>query len=108
MCFTSVFKPLEKAGRVRIFFFFFCRNYDLQPKKYAKSKYDFVARNSSELSVQKDDILEVMEFYLFYSLNEMNLLYSSSGIYLNRLQRNAEVKKFFFSITLFDQGDSIL
>lgn len=37
------------------------RNYDLQPKKYAKSKYDFVARNSSELSVQKDDILEILD-----------------------------------------------
>ncbi|XP_043297647.1 epidermal growth factor receptor kinase substrate 8 isoform X2 [Cervus canadensis] len=37
------------------------RNYDLQPKKYAKSKYDFVARNNSELSVQKDDILEILD-----------------------------------------------
>ncbi|XP_057558828.1 epidermal growth factor receptor kinase substrate 8 isoform X3 [Hippopotamus amphibius kiboko] len=36
-------------------------NYDLQPKKYAKSKYDFVARNNSELSVQKDDILEILD-----------------------------------------------
>lgn len=106
--FHFCFQAFRKSWQSENLFFFFCRNYDLQPKKYAKSKYDFVARNSSELSVQKDDILEVMEFYLFYSLNEMNLLYSSSGIYLNRLQRNAEVKKFFFSITLFDQGDSIL
>ncbi|XP_058936169.1 epidermal growth factor receptor kinase substrate 8 isoform X5 [Kogia breviceps] len=37
------------------------RNYDLQPKKYAKSRYDFVARNNSELSVQKDDILEILD-----------------------------------------------
>ncbi|XP_043825212.1 LOW QUALITY PROTEIN: epidermal growth factor receptor kinase substrate 8 [Dromiciops gliroides] len=40
------------------------RNYDLlkaPPKKYAKSKYDFVARNSSELSVMKDDILEILD-----------------------------------------------
>ncbi|XP_039732368.1 epidermal growth factor receptor kinase substrate 8 isoform X1 [Pteropus medius] len=40
------------------------RNYDpliTQPKKYAKSKYDFVARNGSELSVLKDDILEILD-----------------------------------------------
>ncbi|XP_075408141.1 epidermal growth factor receptor kinase substrate 8 [Tenrec ecaudatus] len=40
------------------------RNYDplkAQPKKYAKSKYEFTARNSSELSVQKDDILEILD-----------------------------------------------
>ncbi|ELW61762.1 Epidermal growth factor receptor kinase substrate 8 [Tupaia chinensis] len=37
------------------------RNYDpvkTRPKKYATSKFDFMARNSSELSVLKDDVLE--------------------------------------------------
>ncbi|XP_048191004.1 LOW QUALITY PROTEIN: epidermal growth factor receptor kinase substrate 8 [Perognathus longimembris pacificus] len=32
-----------------------------QPRKYARSKFDFTARNSSELSVQRDDVLEVLD-----------------------------------------------
>lgn len=32
-----------------------------QTKKYAKSKYEFRARNSSELTVQKDEVLEILD-----------------------------------------------
>lgn len=48
---------------ILISFCFLLRNFDvhgrMHTRNFAKSKYDFVARNSTELSVMKDEVLEV-------------------------------------------------
>lgn len=54
-----------------------CRNYEAhskaQTKKYAKCKYEFMARNNSELSVMKEEIVEV----IFLQKENTKLLYYS-------------------------------
>lgn len=55
------------------FFLSFYRNFEsvkTQTKKYAKSKYEFRARNSSELTVQKDEVLEVIDSHPLITLRK--------------------------------------
>uniref|UniRef100_A0A3B3RCC7 Epidermal growth factor receptor kinase substrate 8-like protein 1 n=1 Tax=Paramormyrops kingsleyae TaxID=1676925 RepID=A0A3B3RCC7_9TELE len=60
---SLVSSEMQRHEEVNLFVFY--RNHEApdvtQPKNYAKSKYDFVARNSTELSVLKDEVVEVLD-----------------------------------------------
>uniref|UniRef100_A0A8C3UUH2 Epidermal growth factor receptor kinase substrate 8-like protein 2 n=1 Tax=Catharus ustulatus TaxID=91951 RepID=A0A8C3UUH2_CATUS len=57
----TLFQRDGAAGSVVLFSS--CRNFEAQgaPRRFAKIRYDFTARNANELSVLKDEILEVLE-----------------------------------------------
>lgn len=63
----------RKTRRITELFLSFYRNYEsvkTQTKKYAKSKYEFRARNNSELTVQKDEVLEVIDSHPLITLRK--------------------------------------